>query len=68
MPSQTVHAINCRAGHGGFGGIANGEQGGPRGVGGDCIIGGNKAFVPGGFNQNNRNQGASQTDGGGNVL
>jgi hypothetical protein len=38
------------------------------GVGGDCVIGGNKAFAPGGFNQNNGNQGANQGNGGGNVV
>jgi hypothetical protein len=68
MPSQTVHAMNCRAGQGGSGGVSNGEQGGARGVGGDCVLGGNKSFVPGGFNQNNGNQEANQINGGGNVL
>jgi hypothetical protein len=68
MPSQTVHAINCRAGYGGSGGVSYGEQGGARGVGGDCVIGGNKSFVPGGFNQNNGNQGHNQINGGGNML
>ncbi len=68
MPSQTAHAINCRAGQGGSGGIDNNEQGGPRGTGGDCVLGGNKSFVPGGFNQNNGNQEANQINGGGNVL
>ncbi len=69
VPSRTVHAINCAAGPGGRGGIANEGQATALGnVGGDCVIGGNKAFAPGGFNQNNGLQRASQADGGGNVL
>ncbi len=69
-PMQIAHAeINCVAGPGGPGGIAYGGQGGAAGgVGGDCVIGGNKAFSPGGVNQNNGTQGTSQTNGGGNVL
>jgi hypothetical protein len=48
VPSQTVHASNCRAGYGGPGGLANSGQGGALGeVGGDCVIGGP---VPGGLN------------------
>ena len=70
VPSQTAHAeINCVAGPGGPGGIAYGGQNGAiGGVGGDCVIGGNKVFAPGGFNQNNGTQGTSQSNGGGNVV
>jgi hypothetical protein len=69
-PSQTIHAyVNCVAGHGGRGGLAYGGQSGAAGgVGEDCVIGGRKAFAPGGFNQNNGNQEANQADGGGNIL
>ncbi len=70
IPSQIAHAeINCVAGNGGPGGVANGGQNGAvGGVGGDCVIGGNKVLAPGGFNQNNGNQGVSQANGGGNVV
>lgn len=70
IPSQIAHAeINCIAGNGGPGGVANGGQNGAiGGVGGDCVIGGNKVFAPGGFNQNNGTQGTSQANGGGNVV
>jgi hypothetical protein len=70
LPSQTVHAyVNCLSGPGGHGGLGYGGQDGAMGqVGGDCVIGGRKAFVPGGFNQNNGIQRASQADGGGNIL
>ena len=70
VPSQIAHAeINCVAGPGGPGGIAYGGQNGAiGGVGGDCVIGGNKVFAPGGFNQNNGTQGTSQATGGGNVV
>lgn len=66
---QIAHAeINCVAGPGGNGGTAYGGQGGAvGGVGGDCVIGGNKVFAPGGVNQNNGSQGFSQANGGGNV-
>jgi hypothetical protein len=69
-PCQIAHAqINCIAGPGGPGGISYGGQGGSvGGVGGDCVIGGNKVFSPGGFNQNNGTQGLSQANGGANVL
>ena len=69
VPSQTVHAINCVAGHGGRGGIAYDGQNGASGTfAGDCVIGGNKDFPIGGFNQNNGVQRGSQVNGGGNVL
>ena len=68
IPSQTVHAINCRAGLGGSGGVTNGGQHTPLGVGGDCVIDGSKSYDPGGVNQNNGNQGHNQVNGGGNVL
>ena len=69
IPSQIAHAeINCVAGNGGPGGTAYSGQGGAvGGVGGDCVIGGNKVFAPGGVNQNNGTQGFSQANGGGNV-
>ena len=68
IPSQTVHAINCVAGHGGHGGIANDGQNGASGTfPGDCVIGGNKDLSIGGFNQNNGVQRASQVNGGDNV-
>ena len=68
IPSQSVHAINCRAGNGNPGGVANGGQGSIEAPGGDCIIGGKKEFIGGGFDQNNGVQRGSQTDGGGNLL
>jgi hypothetical protein len=69
VPSQTAHAINCVAGHGGHGGMANGGQLGAAGdFGGDCVIGGEKSRVIGGLNQNNGDQGDSQTNGLANAL
>jgi hypothetical protein len=67
---QIAHAqIFCIAGPGGPGGIGYGGQGNALGgVGGDCVIGGNKVFAPGGINQNNGTQGFNQGNGGGNVL
>jgi hypothetical protein len=71
VPSQTVHAeFNCVAGSGAPGGTSYGGQSGATGgVGGDCVLGGGyKSFAPGGFNQNNGNQGVSQENGGANIA
>jgi hypothetical protein len=66
IPIQATYAnINCVAGNGGPGGTAIGGQNGAiGGIGGDCVIGGNKAFSPGGFNQNSGTQGNNQANGG----